>query len=178
MIISFLYFCELCKGKRNAAEITGKKVAVIDDPISSLSHIFVFNIGQLLKSDFFNSNIFEQVFVLTHSLYFFYELADSNHKRRNDSQRLFRLLKNNSGSQILKMSYEEIQNDYHSYWSIVADSAQPPALVANCMRNIVEYSVNVCERNTIHLEHLPAYLREASAMLPAEENHIESEIRL
>jgi transcriptional regulator with PAS, ATPase and Fis domain len=42
------------------------------------------------------------------------------------------------------------------------------------LRNIVEYSVNVCERNTIHLEHLPAYLRDAAAMLPAEENHVGS----
>ncbi len=84
MIISFLYFCELCKGKRSASEVAGKKVAVIDDPISSLSHIFVFNIGRLIKSDFFDSNNLEQVFVLTHSLYFFYELADSNHKNRKE----------------------------------------------------------------------------------------------
>lgn len=149
MIISFLYFCELCKGKRNASEVTGKKVVVIDDPISSLSHIFVFNIGRLIKSEFFDSANFEQVFVLTHSLYFFYELADSNHKRRKEHQKLFRLFKNDTGSQILKMSYEEVQNDYHSYWSVVTDSAQPPALIANCMRNIVEYFFNFVQKQDL-----------------------------
>jgi wobble nucleotide-excising tRNase len=149
MIISFLYFCELCKGKRHASEVTGKKIAVIDDPISSLSHIFVFNIGRLIKCEFFDSKNFEQVFVLTHSLYFFYELADSNHKKRKEHQKLFRLLKNDTGSQILKMSYEEVQNDYHSYWSVVADSAQPPALVANCMRNIVEYFFNFVQKQDL-----------------------------
>jgi wobble nucleotide-excising tRNase len=149
MIISFLYFCELCKGKRNASEVPGKKVVVIDDPISSLSHIFVFNIGRLIKSEFFDSANFEQVFVLTHSLYFFYELADSNHKKRNEHQKLFRLFKNDAGSQILKMSYEEVQNDYHSYWSVVTDSAQPPALIANCMRNIVEYFFNFVQKQDL-----------------------------
>ncbi len=149
MIISFLYFCELCKGKREATEVSGKKVAVIDDPISSLSHVFVFNIGRLIKSEFFESNTIEQVFVLTHSLYFFYELADANHNNRKETQKLFRLFKNDSGSQIVKMSYEEVQNDYHSYWSIVTDPDQPPALIANCMRNIVEYFFNFVQKQDL-----------------------------
>lgn len=149
MIISFLYFCELCKGKREATEVPGRKVAVIDDPISSLSHVFVFNIGRLIKSEFFDSTAIEQVFVLTHSLYFFYELADSNHKNRKENQKLFRLFKNENGSQIVKMSYEEVQNDYHSYWSIVTDPDQPPALIANCMRNIVEYFFNFVQKQDL-----------------------------
>lgn len=149
MIISFLYFCELCKGKRNAAEVPGQKVVVIDDPISSLSHIFVFNIGRLIKNEFFDSADFEQVFVLTHSLYFFYELADSNHEKRKEHQKLFRLLKNDAGSKIFKMRYEEVQNDYHSYWSVVIDSAQPPALIANCMRNIVEYFFSFVQKQDL-----------------------------
>ncbi|KKO48356.1 hypothetical protein VT06_11690 [Arsukibacterium sp. MJ3] len=175
MIISFLYFCELCKGKRNASEVPGKKVVVIDDPISSLSHIFVFNIGRLIKSEFFDSANFEQVFVLTHSLYFFYELADSNHKRRNEQQKLFRLFKNDAGSQILKMSYEEVQNDYHSYWSVVTDSAQPPALIANCMRNIVEYFFNFVQKqdlsNVIQMPELQGNKHQAFCRYINRESH-------
>lgn len=146
MIISFLYFCELCRGKKSATETNKKKIAVIDDPVSSLSHIYVYNVGQMLKSDFFNSDIFEQVFVLTHSLYFFYELADSNHKRRNDTQKLFRLSKNSAGSRIQKMKYEEVQNDYHSYWTVINDETQPPALIANCMRNVIEHFFNFVQK--------------------------------
>ena len=82
MIISFLYFRELCKGKKSATEVNNKKIVVIDDPISSLSHIYIFNIGQMIKNDFFKSKNYEQVFVLTHSLYFFYELTDKNHDRK------------------------------------------------------------------------------------------------
>lgn len=146
MIISFLYFCEVCRGKRSATETPKKKIAVIDDPVSSLSHIYVYNVGQLLKMNFFSSSLFEQVIVLTHSLYFFYELADSTHKRRKENQKLFRLSKNGDGSNIKSMKYEEVQNDYHSYWTVVNDKNQPPALIANCMRNIIEYFFNFVQK--------------------------------
>lgn len=146
MIISFLYFCEVCRGKRSATEIPTKKVIVIDDPVSSLSHIFVYNVGQLIKSDFFSSSSFDQIFILTHSLYFFYELTDTKHDRRRDTQKLFRLTKNTDGSCIKPMRYEEIQNDYQSYWAMVIDENQPPALIANCMRNIIEYFFNFVQK--------------------------------
>jgi wobble nucleotide-excising tRNase len=150
MIISFLYFRELCKGKKSATSPASKKIIVIDDPISSLSHIYIFNIGQLIKNDFFNSNLYEQVFLLTHSLYFFYEMTDTNRERRKENQKLFRIEKNSNGSWISEMKYEEIQNDYHSYWLIVKDEKQPPALIANCMRNIVEYFFNFIEKKDLN----------------------------
>lgn len=149
MIISFLYFVELCRGKHSPTDTRSKRTVVIDDPVSSLSHVFVFNIGQLIKREFFNGN-YEQIFVLTHSLYFFYELTDTNHNRRKNTQNLFRIHKNNSGSQIEPMKYEEIQNDYQSYWQIVNDDQQHPALVANCMRNIIEYFFNFVEKTDLN----------------------------
>ena len=149
MIISFLYFRELCKGKKTAISHSNKKIVVIDDPISSLSHIYVFNVGQLIKNDFFKSN-YEQIFVLTHSLYFFYELTDPNHNRRKQTQKLFRMTKNCDGGHISRMKYEEIQNDYHSYWFVIKDEKQPPALIANCMRNIIEYFFNFIERQDLN----------------------------
>lgn len=149
MIISFLYFCELFKGKQNEKENESNKIAIIDDPVSSLSHIFVYNIGMMIKNNFFNSNNVHQVFVLTHSLYFFYELADSNHERRKKNQNLFRLSKNTTTSSIHIMKYEEIQNDYQSYWSVINDGNQPPALIANCMRNIIEYFFNFVQKTDL-----------------------------
>ncbi len=106
MIISFLYFVELCKDEANFTE--RKKIIVIDDPISSLSHIYIFNIGQLIKIEFLIPSNYEQVFLLTHSLYFFYELTDINHERRKINQKLFRLVKNSGGSRFDEMKYEEI----------------------------------------------------------------------
>ncbi len=47
---------------------------------------------------------------------------------------------------MLDMKYEEIQNDYQAYWSVITSRDQHPALIANCMRNIVEYFFNFLEK--------------------------------
>jgi wobble nucleotide-excising tRNase len=150
MIISFLYFLELCRGKKDATEAGKRKIIVIDDPISSLSHIYIFNVGRLIHNEFLRSDKYEQIFLLTHSLYFFYEMTDTKKERRNENQKLFRINKNSTGSEILEMNYEEIQNDYHSYWFVIKDNKQPPALIANCMRNIIEYFFNFVEKNDLN----------------------------
>jgi len=149
-VISFLYFIELCKGEKTAASSPNKKVVVIDDPISSLSHLYIFNIGQIIKKTFFNSSSYEQVIVLTHSLYFFYELTHMNKEKRDETQNLYRIIKNSDGSSILSMKYEEIQNDYQTYWAMIKDSSTPPALVANCMRNIVEYFFSFVQKKNFN----------------------------
>lgn len=146
MVLSFLYFLELCKGETEVNSLSRKKLIVIDDPISSLSHVHIFNIGRLIYHEFLRTTKYEQIFIFTHSLYFFYELTNINHEEREKEQKLFRLIKNECGSKFYEMKYEEIQNDYQAYWSIVKDPRQPPALIANCMRNIIEYFFNFVEK--------------------------------
>ena len=77
-------------------------------------------------------------------------MTDPNHERREKTQKLFRLSKPSSGSVIQEMKYEEIQNDYQAYWSVVNDESQPPALIANCMRNIVEYFFNFVRKKDLN----------------------------
>ncbi|MCU6496902.1 AAA family ATPase [Rugamonas sp. A1-17] len=149
-VISFIYFIELCKGKRSPDDVAANKIAVIDDPISSLSHIYVFHIGQLIKEEFSNSSDFSHVLVLTHSLYFFYELTDIKKDRREATQKLARIIKNSTGSSIVEMKYEEIQNDYQAYWNVIMDENQHPALIANCMRNIIEYFFNFVRKRDLN----------------------------
>lgn len=147
MIITLLYFCELCKGRQSALDTHDDKIVVFDDPISSLSHIYVFNVGDLIRSTFFKTNVAKQIFVFTHSLYFFYELAKP--KKRNqdeDEQALFRITKSKGQSHFTNMKYHEIQNDYQAYWQVVNDSTQHPALIANCMRNIIDYFFGFVEK--------------------------------
>ena len=115
MVISFLYFIEMCKGETKTNSALSNKIIVIDDPISSLSHIYVFNVGRLIHNEFLRTSKYDQIFVLTHSLYFFYELTNTNHKQREETQKLFRICKNTEGSYFEKMKYEEIQNDYQAY---------------------------------------------------------------
>ncbi len=154
MIISFLYFIELCKGKKSSSEIDRKKIIVIDDPMSSLSNIYVYNIGQIIKDEIINrktkkgKNIFEQIFILTHSLYFFYEISDAFKSKDKDKgvMKCFRLVKNVLGTEINVMQPQEIQNEYQAYWSVIKDKSQEPALIANCMRHIIEYFFGFVEK--------------------------------
>ena len=150
MLISFLYFIETCTGRKSADEPEKKKIIVIDDPISSLSHIHIFNVGRLILNSFIVDQPFEQVFILTHSLYFFYEVVDANHNRRKQKQKLFRITKRADGSEIEEMYYHELHNDYETYWSIINDPDQHPALIANCMRNVLDYYFGFVERLEYH----------------------------
>ena len=140
MIISFLYFLELCKGKEFEIEEDKKKIIVIDDPISSLSHNHIFNVAQLIKQIFFGKNDeFEQIFISTHNLYFFNEL------RRIYKKEIFkiRILKDeNNFSSFSKINDNEILNDYQAYWQILKDFDNQKgylAIIPNTMRNILEY---------------------------------------
>lgn len=135
---------------KNCCKQSKEKIVVIDDPISSLSHLYIFNIGQIIKTTFFDSQAYEQVFVFTHSLYFFYELTYTDKNKRNDLQNLYRIIKNVNGSSIINMKYEEIQNDYQTYWAMIKDDSTPPALIANCMRNIIEYFFNFVEKKDLN----------------------------
>ena len=101
MLISFLYFIGTCTGRPAADAPEKKKIIVIDDPISSLSHIHVFNVSCLLREKFIDKvkgkHPFEQVFILTHSLYFFYEVVYRKPETREECEKLFRIAKNANG---------------------------------------------------------------------------------
>ncbi len=150
MIISFLYFLEKCRGKSSPTDTATKKIVVIDDPISSLSHIYVFNVGRMIHREFLRNDKYEQVFILTHSLYFFYELVNRNENQRRDTQNLYRLAKYSNGSQIVALGYSEIQNEYQGYWAVIKDDKLHPVLIANCMRNIIEYFFGFVEKTDLN----------------------------
>lgn len=162
-IISVLYFIETCQGLLDKTSSHKKRIVVIDDPVSSLSNMYVFNIGRLIRSVFYPELVkdkeseqfiinpkFEQVFILTHSLYFFYEMTEISEEKRHASQSLFRVSKNEQGSKIEIMRYEHIQSDYHAYWMTIRDPDANPALIANCMRNIIEYFFNFVEKRDLN----------------------------
>lgn len=150
-IISVLYFIETCKGLINRDATHRKRIVVIDDPVSSLSTQYLFALGRIISSTFYPKvkynreteqfNIaskVEQLFILTHSLYFMYEMTEMKMEQRHAYQKLFRISKSSIGSQITEMHYEHIQSDYHSYWMAIRDNSNP-ILWANSMRNIIEY---------------------------------------
>lgn len=161
-IISVLYFIETCKGLLNKEAAQKKRIVVIDDPVSSLSTQYLFAIGRIISGAFYpdikkdklteqyvlDSKV-EQLFILTHSLYFLYEMTLVKKEHRDLCQKLFRVRKSANGSAIEIMHYEHIQSDYHSYWLAVKDKDRP-VLWANCMRNIIEYFFNFVEKRDLN----------------------------
>ena len=136
MIISFLYFMELCLGKGTQDEGDREKIIVIDDPISSLSFMYIFNVAMLISEKFFTSE--NQLFILTHSLYFFNELIKIG-TDKNIEMKLYRITRKGEDALINDLKENEIENDYQAYWQVVKDNQPKVALLANSMRNILEY---------------------------------------
>jgi len=146
MLISFLYFIELCRGKRQTNQIEKKKIIVIDDPVSSLSHNHVFNIAQFIKREF-STETYKQVFLLTHNLYFFNELRKIINSEKKTQ--LIRITKDVNGSSLCSMNKDEILNDYQAYWEVIKDENTLPAVLANSMRNILECFFGFLQRKDL-----------------------------
>ncbi|EAI4456513.1 hypothetical protein A0Y76_04710 [Campylobacter upsaliensis] len=153
-LISFLYFLQLCQGKKEKNEINTDKIIVIDDPISSLSFNYVYNMAQLIKEIFLRKkdNNYEQIFILTHHLYFFKELIGYKEAYIGDID-AFRIRRNkNYTSNIDTMQKDEILNDYQAYWQILKDYKEDKIhaiLIPNVMRNILEYFLGFIQRDKI-----------------------------
>ncbi|WBA79837.1 AAA family ATPase [Endozoicomonas sp. GU-1] len=145
-LITFLYFVEMCRGSisRDSAIHDKEKIIVIDDPISSLSQNYIYEIASLIQSKVVLGKPFRKVIILTHSLFFYQEmikLASGGDKKFEENYSLYRITKNNT-SIIQKITKNEMQNDYESLWQIVKDVAvhnSNPVVLPNVMRNILEY---------------------------------------
>ncbi|WP_418139642.1 AAA family ATPase [Oceanimonas smirnovii] len=145
-LITFLYFIEKCNGSLNkdSSVADNEKLIVIDDPISSLSQNYIYDIASLIQSKIISGNRFKKVIILTHSMFFFHELLKLATKKQHEFKEryaLYRLAKNKY-SAIYSMERNELKNDYQSLWQIVKDvveSKTDPVVLPNVMRNILEY---------------------------------------
>lgn len=142
-LISFLYFLERCKGSpdQHSAVVPTNRLIVIDDPVTSLSHNYVYDIASIIQHRIIEAG-FGQVIILTHSLFFFHELLKlSDAQTLKKDYQLLRVTKN-TNSNINEISATEIKNDYESYWLVIKDCLSNKAsscVLPNMMRNILEY---------------------------------------
>ncbi|MBS7419300.1 AAA family ATPase [Pseudomonas syringae] len=141
-LISFLYFLEVCNGELNekGGKLKSERIIVIDDPISSLSHNYIYDIASMIHRRVLNpKERFKQVFILTHNLFFFHEML--KHLKRSDEYSLFRITKA-AHSVITPMQASDVQNDYQSFWQAIKDAQAGRTsitVIPNMMRNILEY---------------------------------------
>ncbi|MBD8146735.1 AAA family ATPase [Pseudomonas fluorescens] len=141
-LISFLYFLEVCNGEldEKSGKLKSERIIVIDDPISSLSHNYIYDIATMIHRRVLSpKERFKQVFILTHNLFFFHEML--KHLRKSDEYSLFRITKA-AHSMITPMKASDVQNDYQSFWQAIKDAQAgrtSPSVIPNMMRNILEY---------------------------------------
>lgn len=141
-LISFLYFLEVCNGELDGkgGKLKSSRIIVIDDPISSLSHNYIYDIASMIYRRVLNpKDRFQQVLILTHNLFFFHEML--KHLRKSDDFSLFRITKA-AYSTITPMKATDVQNDYQSFWQTIKDAQEgrtSATIIPNMMRNILEY---------------------------------------
>jgi wobble nucleotide-excising tRNase len=151
-LISFLYYVVLLNGSETAqVEFPlDKTVAVIDDPISSLSHNFIFDIASILQHEVIKplqgQPRARQVLVLTHNLFFLHELL----KQGNKHSVLLRVLKNPYTS-VEPFNAGDLLNDYDALWQTLRDARDGKVskqAVPNTMRCILEHFLWFTQRDT------------------------------
>ncbi|WJN48606.1 AAA family ATPase [Pseudomonas asiatica] len=141
-LISFLYFLEVCNGEldEKGGKLKSERIIVIDDPISSLSHNYIYDIASMIHRRVLSpKERFKQVFILTHNLFFFHEML--KHLKKSDEYSLFRITKA-AHSVITPMKATDVQNDYQSFWQAIKDAQAgrtSATVIPNMMRNILEY---------------------------------------
>ncbi|EMA4243478.1 AAA family ATPase, partial [Salmonella enterica subsp. enterica serovar Infantis] len=147
-LITFLYFLECCKGKTDKNDTDMRDVfIVIDDPISSLSQNYVYDIASIIHHEIINNNkAVKKTLILTHNLYFFHELIKLAPRSKEDrtfkrDYYLGRITKNEY-SIITEIEKKSIQNEYQSLWQVLKDAKDGrvnKVIIPNIMRNILEY---------------------------------------
>lgn len=146
-IISLLYFMESCIGQVADTQTIQPKLIVIDDPISSLSHNYIYEVASMIKRKLIQPKIAKHIVILTHNIFFFQEILLSVYKRLVPERTtpkncaLYRIVKGEY-SDCIPLSMHDMLNEYQALWQTirdVRDGRSLPVVLPNTMRNILEY---------------------------------------
>ena len=144
--IAFLYYYFRLNGRENAAG-SGKILAVIDDPISSLDSDVLFIVSALVR-DLINRALSKtdhvaQVIVLTHNVYFHKEVTQVRHKDEGSGRCYHVIRKSLTGANVVEAHTENpVSTEYERLWSEVrrASVGEPMSIIGleNVLRRILE----------------------------------------
>jgi len=143
--VAFLYFYQLLKGSHSESGTSTKRIAVFDDPVSSLdsSVLFVVSclIRELVKSVRDKRGIIKQVIVLTHNIYFHKEVTERGRygKKQLKDTTYWVVRKAGGRSLVEKHEVNPINTSYALLWEEISRSNPSPTALQNSMRRILEY---------------------------------------
>lgn len=154
-IVSFLYFIESCSGSLTPETVNPEnKLIVIDDPISSLSHNYIYEVAALIKRKIIKAGAAKHIVILTHNMFFFQEILLNSGRLQDNREApvnwsLLRIVKSDYSS-CEKLSMHEMLNEYQALWQTlkdVRDEKTQPVVLFNTMRNILEYYFSFACKN-------------------------------
>lgn len=161
--IAFLYYYQLCLGVHDIDESEKRKILVIDDPVSSLDSQVLFIVNSLIQhliankgktkpeKKAFKNPLLEQVFILTHNIYFHKEVSLFSHQRICIDHQFF-TVKKVSGASKIQINEKPVVNDYFLLWDTLKNindtiiknpnDKTHNISITNLMRRILESYVN------------------------------------
>ena len=136
---------QLAKGSSNASAVSNKRIMVIDDPICSLDSTILYVVSAMVKSLVKTvkegTSSVEQIFILTHNIFFHKEASFVNGRTNPEASVNFWVLRKNDTctsvtphgiknpiSTSYELLWQELKNDSHA--SVIA--------IQNTMRRIIE----------------------------------------
>lgn len=145
--ISFLYFYNLVFGSRNKCGLQEEHVLIIDDPITSMDSNVLFIISTLIRNlidlCIEEKRNIKQIFILSHNVYFFKEVAysygTSGKEKVREKYKYFAIRKINGVSQIEDYGYNNpIKSSYELLWDNLKRKDYKDGSNLNTMRRILE----------------------------------------
>ena len=143
--ISFLYFLQFAKGSVDVSKVSNRKVLVLDDPICSLDSTVLYIVSSLVKGLIKdvregNSDV-EQIFILTHNVFFHKETAFIDRRTEVCNDIHFWIISKDNNISSIK-AYERnnpIKTSYELLWEELKSNTNASLITTqNIMRRILE----------------------------------------
>jgi wobble nucleotide-excising tRNase len=143
--ISFLYFFHLARGSHEQDGVTGERVVVIDDPVSSLDADVLFVVAaltrEMVREVEAGTTPIKQLFLLTHNVFFHREWT-FDPKRPGRSPRAheaFWVVRKRGGvSNVRAAEVDPVSTTYDLLWDVVREPDADAIGLQNGMRRILE----------------------------------------
>lgn len=143
--VTFLYFYHLLQGSPNDSGTISPRVAVFDDPVSSLDSDILFIVSSLIHRLMdqirTKTHPVKQLFIFTHNVHFHREVT-FNSERPADAvlrEETFWIVRKPGGQSILELSPRNpVSSSYEMLWTEIRRKDLSIGTVQNTMRRILE----------------------------------------
>jgi wobble nucleotide-excising tRNase len=144
--VTFLYFYFLLKGSASDSGTVSPRVAVFDDPVSSLDSDVLFIVSSLIHGLMeeirAKTCAVKQLIILTHNVHFHREVTFNTKREKNrvlTSEESFWLVrKPDDRSRLESCTEDPVSSSYEMLWAEVRRPDRSPASIQNTLRRILE----------------------------------------